>query len=146
MSYLSWWPASRSWWCCLLISGVIAVDSMRSMEAIAASFATEQQATVRLIDEMQSEEGNLSSVFYSLAAGQQYLDGDPLLKRLDALESSIHRTTDVGRASRDAALWNGVRRAADAFIAEGRDTIRCGARPPPSSTSATKTCWPRWRI
>ncbi|MEO8372187.1 MAG: hypothetical protein ABI806_23580, partial [Candidatus Solibacter sp.] len=57
----------------LLISGVIAVDSMRSMESIAADYATEQQATVRLIDEMQSEEGNLSSVFYSLAAGQQYV-------------------------------------------------------------------------
>ncbi len=113
----------------LLISGVIAVDSMRSMESIAANFATEQQATVRLIDEMQSEEGNLSSVFYSLAAGQQYLDGDPLLKRLDALEISIHRTTDVGRASRDAALWNSVRRAADAFIAEGRDTVRLRRRP-----------------
>src|SRR5436190_11528021 len=96
----------------LLISGLIAVESMRSMESIAAQFAIEQQATVRLIDEMQSEEGNLSSVFYSLAAGQQSLDGDPLLKRLDALERSIHHTTDVGRASRDASLWNSVRRAA----------------------------------
>jgi signal transduction histidine kinase len=115
----------------LLISGVIAVDSMRSMESIAANFAAEQQATVRLIDEMQSEEGNLSSIFYSLAAGQQYLDGDPLLKRLDALERSIHRTTDVGRASRDAALWSSVLRAADAFIAEGRDTVRL--RRPPST-------------
>jgi signal transduction histidine kinase len=115
----------------LLISGVIAVDTMRSMESIAANFAAEQQATVGLIDEMQSEEGNLSSVFYSLAAGLQYVDGDPLLKRLDALESSIHRTTDVGRASRDAALWNSVRRAADAFILEGRNTVRL--RRPPST-------------
>ncbi len=113
----------------LLVSGVIAVESMRSMESIAANYATQQQATVRLIDEIQSEEGNLSSVFYSLAAGQEYLDGDPLLNRLNALENSIHRTTDVGRASRDAALWNSVRRAADAFIAEGRETVRLRKSP-----------------
>jgi len=114
----------------LLVSGTIAIDSMRFIESKAAGFAAEQQATVRLIDEVQSEEGNLSSVFYSLAAGQEYVDGDPLLKRLDALETAIRRTTDIGTASRDAVLWKNVRRAADAFIAEGRDTVR--ARRPPT--------------
>ncbi|MEO8596794.1 MAG: sensor histidine kinase [Candidatus Solibacter sp.] len=113
----------------LLVSGVIAVDSMRSTQAIAADFAAEQQATLRLIGEIQSEEGNLSSVFYSLAAGPQNVDAAALLKRLDALESAIHRTTDVGTASRDSALWNDVRRAVDAFIEEGRATLRSRREP-----------------
>ena len=113
----------------LLVSGFAAIDSMRSIESDAAHFAAEQQATVRLIDEVQSEEGNLSSVFYSLAAGEEYVDDVPLLQRLDALETAIRHTTDVGEASRDAALWKSVRRAADAFIAEGRDTLRSHRRP-----------------
>jgi signal transduction histidine kinase len=113
----------------LLFSGVAAIDSMRSIESEAARSAAQQQATVRLIYEVQSEEGNLSSVFYSLAAGEEYVDGEPLLKRLDALEAAIRRTTDIGAASQDAALWMEVRRAADSFIAEGRDTIRNHRRP-----------------
>jgi signal transduction histidine kinase len=113
----------------LLVSGLAAIDSMRSIGSDAARFAAQQQATVRLINEVQSEEGNLSSVFYSLAAGEEYVEGEPLLKRLDALELALLRTTDVGAASRDAALWRSVRRAAEAFIAEGRDTIRSHRRP-----------------
>ena len=113
----------------LLFSGVAAIDSMRSIESDAARSAAQQQATVRLIYEVQSEEGNLSSVFYSLAAGEEYVDGEPLLKRLDALELAIRRTTDIGAASQHSALWHSVRRAADAFLAEGRDTIRTHRRP-----------------
>ena len=113
----------------LLVSGISAIDSMEFMESDAARFAAEQQAAVHLIDEVQSEEGNLSSVFYSLAAGQDVVDGAPLLQQLDALELAIRRTTDVGAASRDAALWHAVRRAADAFIAEGRETLRSQRRP-----------------
>jgi signal transduction histidine kinase len=115
----------------LLVSGLAAIESMRFIESDVVRFAAEQQATVRLINEMQSEEGNLSSVFYSLAAGGRDVRSDPLLKRLDALETAIHRTTDIGTASRDAVLWKNVRRAADAFIAEGRDTIRSNRRPTP---------------
>src|SRR5215475_194175 len=110
----------------LLVCGVAAVGSMRFLESDAVRFAAEQQATARLIDEVQSEEGNLSSVFYSLAAGNRNIDSARLLKRLDAVETAIHRTTDVGAASRDAALWKAVRRAADSFVAECRDTVRSG--------------------
>lgn len=115
----------------LLISGIVAIDSMRFIESDAARFAAEQQATLRLIVEVQSDEGNLSSVFYSLVAGQGYVNGEPLLKRLDALETAIHRTTDIGSDSGDAMLWTNVRNAADAFIEEGRQTVR--SRRPPSN-------------
>ena len=66
----------------LLASGWIAIDSMRFVESDASRFVSEQQATARLIDEVQSEEGNLSSVFYSLAAGHD-TDRAVLLQRLD---------------------------------------------------------------
>jgi signal transduction histidine kinase len=112
----------------LLVSGWVAIDSMRFMESDASRLFAEQHATARLIDEAHSEEGNLSSVFYSLAARQD-IDRTVLLKRLDALESAIRRTTDTGAASNNSQLWSKVRRAADLFIEEGRSIIRSG-RPP----------------
>src|SRR5258706_8678664 len=112
----------------LVVSGWVAIDSMRFIESDASRFVAEQHATARLIDEVQSEEGNLSSVFYSLAARQE-IDRAVLLKRLDALELAIRRTTDTGAASNDSLLWNKVRRTADLFIEEGRFVIRSG-RPP----------------
>ena len=112
----------------LLASGFVALDSMRSIESDAARLVSEQQSTVRLVDEIQSEEGNLSSVFYSLASGHD-TDRDVLLKRMDALENAIRKTTDTGLASRDSILWNNVRKAAEAFIAEGRQTVRVNRQP-----------------
>src|SRR5204862_891013 len=49
--------------------------------------------------------------------------------RIDALESAIRKTTHTGLASRDSILWNKVRKAADAFIAEGRETVRLNRQP-----------------
>src|SRR5689334_15166321 len=112
----------------LLVSGWVAIDSMRFVETDASRFVAEQQATARLIDEVQSEEGNLSSVFYSLASRRD-VDRDVMLKRLDALETAIRRSIQEGTASKDSVLWNKVQRAADLFIEEGRSTIRSGKPP-----------------
>ncbi len=115
----------------LLASGWIAIDSMRFVESDASRFVGEQQATARLINEVQSEEGDLSSVFYSLAAGQD-TDRTILLKRLDSLEAAVRRTIQAGAASSDSLLWTHVQRAADLFMEEGRATIR-SSRPPSSA-------------
>jgi signal transduction histidine kinase len=112
----------------LLISGAEAVASMRFIEGETRRLVSEQRATAKLINEVQSEEGNLSNVFYSLASGQN-TDTAALMKRLAALEAAIHRTTDTGSVSEDRELWSQVRLAADAFIAVGRETIRT-LRPP----------------
>jgi signal transduction histidine kinase len=110
------------------ISGWVAIDSMRFIESDASRFVTEQQATARLIDEVQSEEGNLSNVFYALASRRD-VDRETMLKRLDALEYAIRKTIQAGTASADSFLWNKVGRAADAFIEEGRSTVRSGKPP-----------------
>jgi signal transduction histidine kinase len=113
----------------LLGSGIVSIDAMRFVESDAARFVAEQQATARLIYEVQSEEGNLSGVFYSLATGRGGADRTLLLQRFDALESAIQRTTSAGAAVGERALWEKVRRAADSFIAEGRDTVLSGRAP-----------------
>jgi signal transduction histidine kinase len=110
------------------VSGWVAIDSMRFIESDASRFVAEQQATARLIDEVQSEQGNLSSVFYALASRRD-VDRDVMLKRLDALESAIRKTIEAGTASADSFLWNKVGRAADVFIEEGRATVRSGKPP-----------------
>ncbi|MEO8131246.1 MAG: sensor histidine kinase [Bryobacteraceae bacterium] len=113
----------------LLASGFVAIDSMRSIELEAGRAAAEQQATIRLIDEVQREEGNLSSVFYSLATGREQTHRQELLRRLDSLEGALHRTTSGGRDSPESALWDKVRASADAIILEARETLKY-ARPP----------------
>src|SRR3954451_9200562 len=112
----------------LLVWGWYAVKSMRFVETDASRFVSEQQATSRLIGEVQSEEGDLSAIFYALAT-QQDGDRDALMKRIDALEANLRRTIEIGGASGSSPLWNDVRRAADLFIHEGRSTLRSGRRP-----------------
>jgi signal transduction histidine kinase len=112
----------------LLVWGWYAVKSMRFVENDASRFVSEQQATSRLIGEVQSEEGDLSAVFYALATRQDG-DRDALLKRIDSLEANLRRTIESGSASGSSPLWHDVRRAADLFIYEGRSTLRSG-RPP----------------
>jgi hypothetical protein len=99
---------------------------MRFVESDASRFVSEQQATARLIDEVQSEEGDLSSVFYSLAGGQD-ADRTILLKRLDSLEAALRQTIQAGAASSNSRHWTHVQRAAVLF-GEGRATIRSAAR------------------
>ena len=115
----------------LLLWGSYAVKSMRFVESDASRFLLEQQATSRLISEVQSEEGDLSAIFYALATHQ---DGDrqAMLDRIDALEKRLRRTIEAGRASGASPAWEDVRRAAESFVEEGRATVRSG-HPPESA-------------
>jgi signal transduction histidine kinase len=115
----------------LLVSGWVAVDSMQFVESDVSRFVSEQQATARLIGEIQNDEGNLSAVFYSLASRQDG-DRDELLQRIDALETALRQAIDTGIANGSTAHWENVRRAAGEFVEEGRATVRSG-RPPSSS-------------
>jgi len=112
----------------LLLTGAayVAIGAIQTVESEAKELVEQEQATVRLIDEVQSEEGNLSAVFYALAAGLPTPDRRVLSGRLDALEAAIHRTTEAGVASSASPTWQNVRSAAERFIAEGRDTLNSG--------------------
>jgi signal transduction histidine kinase len=112
----------------LLVSGWAAVGSMRFVESDASRFVSEQQATARLIYEVQNEEGDLSAVFYALASGQ-VSDREALLKRIDALEAALRHTMDTGSASGSSPLWSDVRRTAELFIEQGRAAVRSKRQP-----------------
>lgn len=112
----------------LLLAGAayVAIGAIESVEAEAEKLVTEEQATVRLIDEVQGVEGNLSAVFYSLARGGRAANQAQLLARLDNLEAAIDKTTAAGIASGGSSVWGKVRTVAAEFIAEGRGVIRSG--------------------
>jgi signal transduction histidine kinase len=112
----------------LLASGWIAVSSMRFVEDDASRFVSEQQATARLIYEVQNEEGDLSAVFYALASGKVD-DRTSLMQRIDALEAALRHTLDSGSASGSSPLWSDVRRAAERFVEQGRATVLSGRQP-----------------
>lgn len=113
----------------LLASGFVAVESMRFIESDAGRLVAEEQATIRLINEVQGEEGNLSRVFYELATGRGSADPASLLRRLDSLEDALHQTTREGMASTDPSRWDRVRGAGDDFIDESRAVIRSNKFP-----------------
>jgi signal transduction histidine kinase len=110
----------------------VEIGVVRSTGSEAMQLVEEERAAMRLIDEVQREEDSLSSVFYSLADGRGTADRTQLLERLDSLQAAIHRATDAGTQSTGADIWNQVRRAADAFIIEGRSVLQTGEIPPPA--------------
>jgi signal transduction histidine kinase len=113
----------------LLASGFVAIQSMRYIESDAGRLVAEEQATIRLINEVQGEEGNLSRVFYELATGRVSADPASLLRRIDSLEDALHQTAREGMASADPTLWDRVRGAGNEFIDESRAVIRSGKPP-----------------
>jgi signal transduction histidine kinase len=114
----------------LLVASVyIGIEAMHSTESGAARLVEEQRATLRLIDDVQRDEDSLSAVFYALATGRGMKNNAAVLARLGALEGAIRRTIEAGLKSGDPKLWNDVKRAVEAFIAEGRSILRSGRTP-----------------
>src|SRR5947209_5752777 len=113
----------------LIASTCVGIQAMWSTESGAARLVEGQRATLRLIDDIQRDEDSLSAVFYALEAGRATKDKSVLLERLSALEGAIRRTISAGLTSGDPVLWNKVRSAAEAFIAEGSTALRSGKPP-----------------
>jgi signal transduction histidine kinase len=114
----------------LLVASVyIGVGAMRSAEAGAARLVEEQRAAMQLIDDVHGEEDSLSSIFYSLAAGRRERLRADMRQRLDAIQAGIHRAVDQASRSPEASIWQRVRAAADAFIAEVGAALDTGGLP-----------------
>ena len=109
-------------------SGYVALSAMKALETETVGLVQREQATIHLIDEVQSEEGNLSAVFYAMATGRG-ANRAAMEARLEELEIALHKTTDAGSKSGPTLSWSQIREAADGFIKEGRAALRSNGRP-----------------
>ena len=92
-------------------------------EQEADSTIAQQTAAVQLLNDVQTEEGSLSEVFYSLTARPARQTG-LLPQRLQMLSAAIHQKTGLGTSLSNAADWQRVREKADQFVAEGRAMLQ----------------------
>jgi signal transduction histidine kinase len=104
----------------------VGIDAIRSTEATASQLVEEQRAMLRLIEDIQQEQDNLSAIFYSLAADQSAANRAAALRKLDSMEITIRDTLAAGLSSRRPEYWNEVRGAVDGFVTEGRSVIHSG--------------------
>jgi two-component system sensor histidine kinase UhpB len=115
--------------CLLLASAFVAFQAIQSIERNALSLMLEQNASTRLVDELQQEEDALSAVFYALVAQQGSQPPMDLLRQLDEVSARVHASTEAGQALGTPENWLGVRRAANTFIGEVRRTLISGGSP-----------------
>lgn len=113
----------------LAASLYIEVDAIWSTQSGAARLVERQRTTLRLIDDIQREEDSLSAVFYALAADPDSANRADLLKRLEAHERAIRRTTEAGLASGGPKLWAEVQTSVEQFTSEGRAILRTHSAP-----------------
>lgn len=111
----------------LVAAGIIGVNSIRSIQAGAASLAEEQLLTNRLIDEIQREQATLSAVFHTLARDIESIDRQRILAQLDEADRNIKRGLGKEGTKLDEALWRDFQSASSGFSAEARRLISQGS-------------------
>ncbi len=104
----------------LVVAGVAGIGNLRSIKSNAASLVREQGVSTSLIDEMQREQGNLNSVFYTLGQGPDLIDEEQVQRQLDVSDREIERIVNAASGSGDEALWRTLRSASMAFSKECR--------------------------
>ncbi|MCL6508968.1 MAG: sensor histidine kinase [Bryobacteraceae bacterium] len=105
----------------LLADALIGFHSIRSIQTTASELAEDQFTQMALVDEVQREQGSLSTIFYRLAGGGGSLDRSQILEQINATERNIRQLVDrAPHISPDREAWNHLGAAASAFAAEAR--------------------------
>jgi signal transduction histidine kinase len=105
----------------LLLAGAFAgVRSLRSIQENAASLLREQALAGSLIDELQSQQGNLTEVFSVLARDPDSVNFESLVKQLDEADRDIARIAAEGARTPERDLWSHLEDASKDFSAEAR--------------------------
>jgi signal transduction histidine kinase len=104
----------------LLAAAVVGVRNIQSIQENAASLVREQGLTNRLIDELQSQQTNLSEVFSVLARDPDSVDYDGLMQQLDEADKDIDRISTEGARTPEQHLWTRLRETSMQFSNEAR--------------------------
>jgi signal transduction histidine kinase len=109
--------------CLLLATAFVAYQAIEASERNNSRLMLEQNANIRVMNELQREEDALSGVFYALVGRPDARQRAELLKQVDILSSRVHASTEAGLALGNHEDWLKVRTAATEFITEVRRTL-----------------------
>jgi signal transduction histidine kinase len=104
----------------LVAAAVVGVRNIRAIQQNAASLVREQSVTNRLVDELQSQQTNLSEVYSVLARDPDSVDYDHLMSQLDDADRDIDRISAVGAQTAERDLWARLRQSSLDFSGEAR--------------------------
>jgi signal transduction histidine kinase len=104
----------------LVAAAIMGLRNIQSIQQSAASLVREQSVTNRLIDELHSQQTNLSDVFSIMARDPESLDYVQILNRLDAADRDIDRISSEGAKTPESALWTRLRQSSKQFSEEAR--------------------------
>ena len=104
----------------LLAAALVGVRNIQSIQENAASLVSEQGLTNRLIDELQSQQSNLSEVFSVLARDPDSVDYDGIMQQLAQADRDIARISADGARTPEQPLWKRLQETSAHFSAEAR--------------------------
>jgi signal transduction histidine kinase len=106
----------------LLLAGatVVGVRNIQSIQENAASLVREQGLTSRLIDELRSQQTNLSEVFSVLARDPDSVDYDGIIEQLAEADKDIERIAAEGTHTPEHQLWARLEETSARFSTEAR--------------------------
>jgi len=104
----------------LLAAAVVGVRNIQSIQANAASLVREQGLTNRLLDELHSQQTNLSEVFSVLARDPDSVDYDGIMQQLDQTDKDIERIAAEGEHTPEQRLWSRLQETSARFSTEAR--------------------------
>lgn len=118
--------------CLLAASAFVAFEAIQSTQESTSRLIAEQNASTRLVDELQHDEDAISAILYSLMSRSAEQDSDGVLGELQKLRSNVNASTEVGMNLGNPASWVAVRHAANDFIDEVERALLTRRPPAPS--------------
>jgi signal transduction histidine kinase len=104
----------------LVAAAVVGVRNIRAIQQNAASLVREQSVANRLVDELQSQQANLSEVYSVLARDPDSVDYDRIMSQLDAADRDIDRISAEGAQTAERDLWARLKQSSLDFSGEAR--------------------------
>src|SRR5438445_767027 len=104
----------------LLGADIVGVGNIQSIQRNAASIVREQSVTSRLIDELHSQQTNLSEVFSVLARDPDSIDYGHIMAQLEQADRDLERISAEGAKTPEHDLWARLQRGSTDFSREAR--------------------------
>src|SRR5271157_5270122 len=107
----------------LVAAAVVGVRNIRAIQQNAASLVREQSVTNRLVDELQTQQTNLSEVYSVLARDPDSVDYYRIMSQLEAADRDIDRISAEGAHTAEHDLWARLKQSSLDFSMEARHIL-----------------------
>lgn len=104
----------------LAAAAILGIRNIQHLQATSQELLREQSVSSRLIDELQSQQTNLSEVFGVLARDPDLVNYTRIMAQLDEADRDIDRIATEGERTAERALWERLRKSSGDFSKEAR--------------------------